>query len=255
MFCSCNNQNTVFCFVLNNHSQGYGEDKRYIEKVIVMDTLQIVAWTALLIGFLSSVLILIDIIKHPQMMAVMNVVWPINGWFMGPVALWTYFKWGRLKAKNLSIEDNRGQSAKVFMSTSHCSAGCTLGDAVGVPIVFFTGMAIVGSKLLAHYLVEFILAYLFGLLFQVLAIYPMNKEKGLFGSLKAAAKADTWSLIAFEIGMFGWMAIVHFVLFSHPPKPDEITYWFMMQIAMILGFITSYPANWWLVKKGIKESM
>jgi len=24
---------------------------------------------------------------------------------------------------------------------------------------------------------------------------------------------------------------------------------------MILGFLTSYPANWWLVKKGIKEAM
>jgi len=24
---------------------------------------------------------------------------------------------------------------------------------------------------------------------------------------------------------------------------------------MILGFFTSYPANWWLVKKGIKQGM
>ncbi|WP_181350183.1 DUF4396 domain-containing protein [Thalassobacillus sp. CUG 92003] len=220
-----------------------------------MDSLTIIALAALLIGGLSSLIIIVDIVRHPQMMAIMNVVWPINGWFFGPVALWTYYKWGRLKAKDAQTEDNRGERAKVFMSTSHCSAGCTLGDAVGVPIVMITGMAIVGSTLLAHYAIQFSLAYLFGIIFQFWAIYPMNQSKGKFHAIKSAIKADTLSLVAFEVGMFGWMALVHFVLFSEPPKPSGFTYWFMMQIAMILGFLTSYPANLWLVKKGIKEAM
>jgi hypothetical protein len=29
----------------------------------------------------------------------------------------------------------------------------------------------------------------------------------------------------------------------------------MMQIGMTIGFFTSYPANIWLVKKGIKHGM
>lgn len=216
--------------------------------------LVVISWIALVIGLASSIIIIIDVIKHPQMMKIMNIVWPINGWFLGPFALWTYFKWGRLKAKDSEAEDNRGKPAKVFLSTSHCSSGCTLGDAVGVPIVAYTGLAIAGSTLFAHYIVEFILAYLFGIIFQYFAIHPMN-DKGMLGSIKAAIKADSLSLIAFEIGMFGWMAIVHYLLFTEPPKPNEAVYWFMMQIAMILGFITSYPANWILVKKGIKEEM
>ena len=32
-------------------------------------------------------------------------------------------------------------------------------------------------------------------------------------------------------------------------------YWFMMQIGMVLGFATSYPMNWWLIQKGLKETM
>jgi hypothetical protein len=32
-------------------------------------------------------------------------------------------------------------------------------------------------------------------------------------------------------------------------------FWFMMQIAMLAGFITSYPVNWWVIKAGIKERM
>jgi len=33
------------------------------------------------------------------------------------------------------------------------------------------------------------------------------------------------------------------------------TYWFMMQIGMVLGYFTSYPVNWWLIRKGVKEAM
>jgi hypothetical protein len=29
----------------------------------------------------------------------------------------------------------------------------------------------------------------------------------------------------------------------------------MMQIAMIAGFATSYPVNWWLITTGVKEKM
>lgn len=28
----------------------------------------------------------------------------------------------------------------------------------------------------------------------------------------------------------------------------------MMKIAMLIGFITAYPVNWWQLKKGIKEA-
>jgi len=29
----------------------------------------------------------------------------------------------------------------------------------------------------------------------------------------------------------------------------------MMQIAMLCGFVTSYPVNWWLLRSGVKEKM
>ena len=217
--------------------------------------LSIISWIALGIGAISSIIIIVDVFRHPQHMTIMNIVWPINGWFFGPIALWTYFRWGRINAKNLELEDKRGNGAKVFVSTSHCSAGCTLGDALGVPIVTLGALTIAGSTLYAHFTAQFILAYIFGILFQFYAIYPMNKKAGVKNAFISAIKADTLSLIAFEVGMFGWMVLVNLVIFSTPPAPNEGTYWFMMQIAMILGFLTSYPVNWWLVKRGIKEAM
>jgi hypothetical protein len=36
---------------------------------------------------------------------------------------------------------------------------------------------------------------------------------------------------------------------------NSVEFWFMMQIAMLCGFATSYPVNWWLIKAGLKEKM
>lgn len=142
----------------------------------------------------------------------------------------------------------------VFVSTTHCSSGCSLGDMIGVPIVFLTGLTIAGSTLFAEYAVEFVLAYLFGIAFQYYGMgFEQHDQPGQ--ALKNAIKADTWSLIAFEIGMFGWMAVAHYRLFVQMPEPTTAVFWFMMQIAMTLGFLTSYPVNWLLVKKGIKHAM
>jgi Domain of unknown function (DUF4396) len=38
-------------------------------------------------------------------------------------------------------------------------------------------------------------------------------------------------------------------------KVNSVEFWFMMQIAMCLGFPTSYPVNWWLISSGVKERM
>jgi hypothetical protein len=77
----------------------------------------------------------------------------------------------------------------------------------------------------------------------------------LLPGLRAAVQADTLSLTAFEIGLFAWMAFMTFLPFHHALTPLQPAYWFLMQIGMAIGFVTSYPANWFLVAKGIKEPM
>lgn len=81
------------------------------------------------------------------------------------------------------------------------------------------------------------------------------RHLGLKDGVVTAIKADTLSLTAFEVGLFGWMALSSFVFFHHQLHPDSPVYWFMMQIGMVIGFATSYPMNWWLISKGIKEKM
>jgi ABC-type antimicrobial peptide transport system permease subunit len=103
---------------------------------------------------------------------------------------------------------------------------------------------------------SFGLALALGILFQYFAIAPM-RGLGVKAGLTAAAKADFISLSCFEIGLFGWMALMAFVFFRAPHHlmPSSAGYWFLMQIGMIIGFFTSWPANVWLVNRGIKVPM
>lgn len=185
-------------------------------------------------------------------MAVMNWVWPITGLWAGLFGFWAYWYFGRARPDGTS-------GAKPFAAITavgdlHCAAGCTIGDFAGEWIIFLTGATIAGSALWSDYLLDFVLAYIIGVVFQYYAIAPMRNLSGWSGVL-AAIKADTISLTAFEAGMFAWMALTREVLFSPPLKPTGAAYWFMMQIAMLVGFLTAYPANWWLIRRKIKEPM
>jgi len=239
-----------------------------------------IAWIVIGIAMLCALIILYDIVRgHRQKMAVMNVVWPITSLYFGPLGLWAYWRMGRPSARPPDAEcqqhapggstgnaeaaehdmADHGQEHKpfwqtVFVSTSHCGAGCTVGDVIGEWAIFAFSITLLGSKLVTSYIVAFALAYALGIIFQYFAIAPM-RGLGVAEGLKAAIKADTLSLIAFEIGMFGWMALVRLVFFSEPPEPNSALFWFMMQIAMVIGFLTSYPANWFLVRRGVKEAM
>lgn len=46
-----------------------------------------------------------------------------------------------------------------------------------------------------------------------------------------SAKADILSLIFFEIGLFGWMAIFDILIFDGKLEMNTAVYWFMMQVS------------------------
>ncbi len=146
----------------------------------------------------------------------------------------------------------------VMMATevSHCGAGCALGDVISEFVIFAAALTIAGLTLGAEYLGDYALALILGIVFQYFAIAPM-RGLGVRDGLIAAAKADFISLTAFETGLFGWMAIMTFVLFPAPHHllPSSAAFWLLMQVGMMIGFVTSWPANVWLIKRGIKVPM
>lgn len=221
-------------------------------------TLNLIAWITLALGAITAVAIAVDVYRRPQHMSVMNITWPITGLYFPVVGWWLYTTMGRAEGTSGSGHGHHHASKpkwqRVFVGVTHCGGGCTLGDSIAAPIVAVTGFTLLGSELLGHYAGAFIGAYLFGLLFQILPMLEMG-ETNIARAFVNAVKADTLSLVAFEIGMFGWLTIAFLGLMGQTPPVASAEYWFMMQIAMIIGFATAYPANWWLINRGIKHGM
>jgi hypothetical protein len=226
--------------------------------------LQLLALLSLALAGVCAVWVTFDVWVHPQHMWIMNVVWPITALYGGPLALWAYYKIGRLSAREeMHKAKAQGQEPpgkikpfwqKVALGATHCGSGCALADMVGETVLLFFPLTLFGMRIFGAWTVDYVLALLFGVFFQYFSIAPMRNLR--FGEgMKAAIKADFLSLTAWQLGMYGWMAIVTFAILGHELKPNEAMFWFMMQIAMLAGFCTSFPVNWWLLRAGIKEAM
>jgi hypothetical protein len=210
----------------------------------------VISWIWIALCFACAAVCVVDIAAvHRQKMAIMNVVWPITMLYAGPLGLWAYFAFGRKQPAG-----RRPPWQSIVTGATHCGAGCALGDFVAEWALFLTGFTIASSMLAASFAADFALAYAIGIVFQYFAIAPM-RHLGIRDGMIAAIKADTLSLIAFEAGMFLWMWVARSFLFHPALKPNQPAYWFSMQIAMLIGFATSLPANRYLIGAGIKEAM
>ncbi len=160
--------------------------------------LAVVSWISLILAVACAVWILYDIYlrRYRQHMWIMEAVWPITCLYFGPLALWAYYRWDRPMSHKWMEEhgEPKGKrfAASVAVGDSHCGAGCTLGDIIGSPaVVFLFGWKIFGLFLLAKYVVDYVLAYIFGIAFQYFSIKPMQNLSAGRG-IKEAIKADTF---------------------------------------------------------------
>ncbi len=58
-----------------------------------------------------------------------------------------------------------------------------------------------------------------------------------------------WLVFAFSWELLGLALPAEYV------ADFTLAYWFLMQLGMILGFLTAYPVNVWLIRRGVKEAM
>jgi Domain of unknown function (DUF4396) len=213
----------------------------------------------LLLGVGSAAIVSFDLRRRHQRMWIMNAVWPVTALFGTAWIVWQYFVFGgRAERPPFPVT--------VATGTLHCGAGCTLGDISAEWIVFAFPTIAVGlgwhslfdDKIFSLWIADYLLAYAFGIVFQYFTIVPM-RELSFGRGIAAAVKADTLSLTAWQLGMYGFVAVARFIIFpgvfAASLSTASTEFWFVMHIAMLFGFVTSYPVNWWLLRKGVKEPM
>src|SRR5262249_14251252 len=138
---------------------------------------------------------------------------------------------------------------QVLGSTMHCVAGDGVGIIAGA--VLSSAFGIAG---LAEVVLEYVLGLGFGwTIFQALLMRDMA------GGSYRRALADTFiaELLSMNFLMAGMVPTV-MILRGHIPSaadPLNPSFWFVMSMGLLVGFIVAYPMNWWLVAHHLKHGM
>lgn len=222
---------------------------------------------SLVVAGVCALLIALDELRRPQKMWIMYIVWPLTALFGSVLWLAAYYLWGRGPASgDFDAQPDPPFLAMVFKGASHCGAGCTLGDiiaewaAFAVPAiaVWFGYGSLFADKIFAIWIPDFLVAFGIGVAFQYFTIKPM-RDLSFKEGIVQALKADIASISSWQVGMYGVMAIIQFLIFrpafGGTAEVDTPEFWFAMQAAMIAGFCTAYPVNWMLIRAGLKEKM
>ena len=191
---------------------------------MVPDWLHLLAIASLALPAAGAVVVLIDLLRHPQHMWIMNLVWPVTALFGSVLWLWAYFRYGRLAAheraqaamerdEEMPHQAQTPFPAKVGKGASHCGSGCTLGDICAEWLAFFVPVVatwfgwhwLFQEKMFAVWVVDYLFAFGFGAAFQYFTIKPM-RDVSVGEGLKEAVKADTLSLTAWLIVALSMMS-------------------------------------------------
>ena len=134
-------------------------------------------------------------------------------------------------------------------STMHCVAGDGVGILAGAVL-----SSVLGITGIAEAVLEYVLGFAFGwTIFQALFMRDMTG-----GSYRRALTSTFMSeLLSMNLLMAGMMPTVMILRRSVESAGNPVTpsFWFVMSMGLLVGFVIAYPMNWWLVANQLKHGM
>lgn len=215
----------------------------------VPDWLTPVAWTYILLSLISAAVIAGDLYllrrRHPG--TTTDLVWITSALYLGPVAVPVYLRHGRASTSRRTATDAAGEVEDTATAVAVLPGGgaSAVAHLIAVPLVVAIGWTIAGLAMWPMIIVIAVLATVMLAIYERVASHGPRpaRKRGL--SVGAALAAALITVAAFDIGMVGWMLLLHFNNLM-PPVTDS-TFWFLMQMGVILGLLTGYPAVKWLL--------
>lgn len=214
----------------------------------------------LILGVCTALMIVKDLIRQPQPVTIMNIVWPLTGLYMpflGWLAWWFLGRNPLSQRASLLIQRPAGRHQlwrNIFLTTSLCAAACVLGDSAAVSLALISQKLAYVTPLWVDWGLSLTLSLVIGLLLQFLAI-RQRRQIGFFAALLLAMKTQTFPLVIYQIGIFITMSLALKFVLHGQINPLLMQFWFMLQLAMMMGFIFSWPASNFLIKRGIRAAI
>ncbi|MDQ3095007.1 MAG: DUF4396 domain-containing protein [Actinomycetota bacterium] len=216
----------------------------------VPDWLTPVAWTYITLSLLSVAFIAVDVYRlrrrHPSVAT--KLVWITSALYLGPFAVAVYLRRERANRSSATASAGTADEAEgTAVAVLPGGGASAVAHLLAVPFVVAVGWTIAGLAMWPMILVITVLATV------MLAIYERVASRGSRAgrtrriSVGAALAAAFITVAAFDIGMVGWMLLLHFN--DLMPPVTEGTFWFLMQMGVIVGLLTGYPAVSWLLRR------
>lgn len=197
----------------------------------------------------SFLFVVIDIWRTTPESPVLKWAFVILTAFTGPLGAFFYVLGCREPLRGTHEEYIAARWRQVLGSTMHCVAGDGIGIVVGAAIG--AGLAL---SFWPDFLLEYVLGFGFGwAFFQAFAMRDMAGGSYLT-SLRMTFLPE---LLSMNLLMSGMVLTSRFAMKSvdgggDPTRPQ---FWFIMSMALIVGFACAYPINWWLVANHMKHGM
>ncbi len=197
---------------------------------------------------LSLAFVAIDIPKTPEA-TVLKWAFVILTAFTGIFGAFFYVLGCREPLKGTHAQYVSATWRQVLGSTMHCAAG----DGIGIVVGAVLG-AVLSLSPWQDFLLEYALGFGFGWAF--FQAYAMRDMAG--GSyIRSLRETFVPELVSMNMLMAGMVTTMKLLM----PRIDGGTYplqpafWFVMSMALIIGFTLAYPVNWWLVTRNLKHGM
>ena len=201
-----------------------------------------------LLAAVSLLFVAIDIRSTPES-PVMKWGFVLLTAYTGVVGAFLYILGCREPLPGTHEQYTAAQWRQTLGSTMHCVAGDGVGILAGAVI-----SSVLGISGIAEMVLEYILGFAFGWsIFQ--ALFMRDMAGGSYVSaLKSTFMAELLSMNLLMAGMMPTMMILrrHVPAADNPLTPN---FWFVMSMALLVGFILAYPMNWWLVANHLKHGM
>lgn len=208
------------------------------------------------LALLAAIAVVYDIYGrgYRQRVRSMEAVWALSALWLGPFALPLYARTGRPRSDKWQAEHpgspELGLTAAAASGGLPGGAASLIGHVLGVPIVLAAGWSLFGVDMFAMIVVIAVLAIAMLFAFE----YSTAARRGVGGkTVGAALLVATVTVLAFDLGMGSWMLVLHFNELM--PPLTSINFLFLMQIGIVLGFFTGYPAVAALLKRGPKVAV
>jgi FtsP/CotA-like multicopper oxidase with cupredoxin domain len=131
---------------------------------------------------------------------------------------------------------------------------CVAGDATGI-ILAAVITASLGLPMWLDLVVEYLAGFAFGLfIFQSLFMKSMMGGTYL-ENVRRSFLPEFISMNAMMAGMAPVMTLLMMGRDMRAMEPTELLFWGVMSLGVLAGFVTCYPANVWMVSRGLKHGL